>query len=310
MTHYPSQQNQQQGGSYSSFSFPFPPPSQMMVSQQQATNPQSTGQSVDYRSYGSLSNQNSQSSSSPLLPVYYFASPPYLPRPSSYQQQLMQQQQQQHDMRQSMGNQYSVSHLLHHPMSSEDHHGIESMYKMTHQSNSGLSTLASLASGPTPLTPVPRKGKSSVVTVQPKADTMKKKEGLEESAQRIISLLQTRGKMIFKDIHETLGIDYRRAYDILNILLTTTLISKMGKKRENKLPFIYQDGTALPEPVELRDVLSEAQREEDQNTILKHRIALLEEELEKEEATPKFFSQLKERDPTAAGDALYKDLII
>ena len=51
-----------------------------------------------------------------------------------------------------------------------------------------------------------------------KADPLKKKEGLEESSVRIISLLQTRGKMIFKDIHETLGIDYRRAYDILVII--------------------------------------------------------------------------------------------
>ena len=47
------------------------------------------------------------------------------------------------------------------------------------------------------------------------SDPMKKKEGLEESSVRIIGLLQTRGKMIFKDIHETLNIDYRRAYDIL-----------------------------------------------------------------------------------------------
>ena len=61
------------------------------------------------------------------------------------------------------------------------------------------------------------------------------------------------------------------------------MITKVGKKRENKLPFIYQDGTPLPEPVEIRDIMNDIQREEELNATLKQRIALLEEELGKED---------------------------
>jgi hypothetical protein len=107
-----------------------------------------------------------------------------------------------------------------------------------------LNTLASLASDNTESQNNDYKFKTSIHDSKSKrkskVDILKKKEGLEESSARIIKLLQSRGKMIFKEIHETLSIDYRRAYDILNILQTTSLITKTGKKRENKLPFIYQ----------------------------------------------------------------------
>jgi len=57
----------------------------------------------------------------------------------------------------------------------------------------------------------------------------KKKEGLEDAADRMLSLLQEKGQMNFKQIHKELGLDYRRAYDILNVLTTTPLVSKRGK---------------------------------------------------------------------------------
>jgi len=87
--------------------------------------------------------------------------------------------------------------------------------------------------------------------------------------------------MIFKEIHETLSIDYRRAYDILNILQTTSLITKTGKKRENKMPYIYQDGVPIPESVDLRDMVDDIRKEEETNRILQHRIAIMERELPK-----------------------------
>eukprot|EP01155_Anaeramoeba_flamelloides_P011105 Anaeramoba_flamelloidesa327218_59.p1 GENE.a327218_59~~a327218_59.p1 ORF type:complete len:213 (+),score=41.58 a327218_59:26-664(+) len=44
-----------------------------------------------------------------------------------------------------------------------------------------------------------------------------KKETLEQCTLRILSLLQKRGQVPFKDIFTELGIGYRRAYDILNV---------------------------------------------------------------------------------------------
>ncbi len=70
--------------------------------------------------------------------------------------------------------------------------------------------------------------------VKPKPRT-RKREGLEDSTRKIIELMMKNGEMTFKDIHDTLDLDYRRAYDILNVLLTTPLIHKKGKKRDTKV---------------------------------------------------------------------------
>jgi len=289
--------------SSSNFSFPFPPPSQNILPPPQQNSSQQPTLDYRYQSMTSSPNTSSSSSSSssqpPLLPVYYFTSPPYLPRPSSSYPQIttlhQPEMRQQYSLQSSMGQ--HMQHGFEDPL--EAHLG-QPLYKLS-QSNP-LSTLANVSQSGG------RKPKASASS-GPKPEVVRKKEGLEESAARIISLLQTKGKMIFKDIHETLSIDYRRAYDILNILLTTTLITKMGKKRENKLPFVYQDGNPLPEPVELRDIMGDIQREEDLISLSRQRISLLEEELVKDEPNPKIFAMLKERDPSTMVDPIYKDLI-
>jgi hypothetical protein len=54
-----------------------------------------------------------------------------------------------------------------------------------------------------------------------------------------------RGRMTFEDIRELAQLDYRRVYDIMNVLQTTPLISKEGRKRDADKPFLFGDGTPL-----------------------------------------------------------------
>mmetsp|Transcript_23236 Transcript_23236/g.39957 ORF Transcript_23236/g.39957 Transcript_23236/m.39957 type:complete len:200 (+) Transcript_23236:41-640(+) len=107
----------------------------------------------------------------------------------------------------------------------------------------------------------------------------KHREGLEEATVRIIRLLQTKGRLLFKDLHEMLALDYRRAYDILNVLVTTPLVSKMGKKRENKLPYMFRNGDALPEPVDLDNLVPQILEEQQAINTIQRRISRLEEAL-------------------------------
>lgn len=135
-----------------------------------------------------------------------------------------------------------------------------------------------------------------------------RREGLEESTSRILQFLQTRGKMPFKDIHKELTIDYRRAYDILNVLLTTPLVTRTGKKRENKLPYVYSDGKPLSEPVSIDRLAIELTARKKLNDLLKLRIARLEEELAKPSIDPSFFQELLELDPNIQQDPMYKEV--
>ncbi|KAJ3437085.1 transcription factor e2f [Anaeramoeba flamelloides] len=116
-----------------------------------------------------------------------------------------------------------------------------------------------------------------------KKNTKIKKESIEHCTIRILRLLQKRGKMVFKDIFTELGIGYRRAYDILNVLLTTPLVHKPGKKRESKMPYIYLDGEPLPEVVDVVNILEQIEYEEKQIDVLSNYVDRLEEELGKNE---------------------------
>ncbi|KAJ6249155.1 hypothetical protein M0813_01755 [Anaeramoeba flamelloides] len=99
-----------------------------------------------------------------------------------------------------------------------------------------------------------------------------------------------RGKMVFKDIFTELGIGYRRAYDILNVLLTTPLVHKPGKKRESKMPYIYLDGEPLPEVVDVVNILEQIEYEESQINVLTNYVNRLEEELGKNEPCKETFT--------------------
>jgi len=210
---------------------------------------------------------NSNSVPSPLVPpsqVYYFSSPPFMhngsmrPHNGTPYTQMNTITTLQHP-----GNNHiesPLTHMLHSvPLDNEAYdQPLQSTFKY-----SAPSSNSNVTKSRSNTTTNNNNNASIDKTKKKKIETLKKKEGLEESSVRIINLLQEKGKMVFKDIHETLGIDYRRAYDILNILLTTSLVTKTGKKRENKLPFIYQDGVPLPEAVELKDILGEVAKEEE-----------------------------------------------
>ncbi|KAJ3423448.1 transcription factor e2f [Anaeramoeba flamelloides] len=128
------------------------------------------------------------------------------------------------------------------------------------------------------------KGSQKKKTTTKKTSEVKpKKETLEECTIRTLELLQLRGQMVFKDIFTELGIGYRRAYDILNVLLTTPLLTKKGKKRESNMPYVYLDGEPLPENVDVRNVLEQIESEEQQIKVLTKYIQRLEEELENDE---------------------------
>ncbi|KAJ3430968.1 transcription factor e2f [Anaeramoeba flamelloides] len=127
------------------------------------------------------------------------------------------------------------------------------------------------------------KGSQKKNTVNKTSQVKPKKETLEECTIRTLELLQLRGQMVFKDIFTELGIGYRRAYDILNVLLTTPLLTKKGKKRESNMPYVYLDGEPLPENVDVRNVLEQIESEEQQINVLTKYIQRLEEELENDE---------------------------
>ncbi|KAG9390272.1 Transcription factor E2F-like [Carpediemonas membranifera] len=105
----------------------------------------------------------------------------------------------------------------------------------------------------------------------------RKREGLEDSTRKILELLMQNGEMTFKDIHDTLDLDYRRAYDILNVLLTTPLVQKQGKKRDNKLPYMFGDGKPVPVSVDVFSLLSDLEEQQRAIMILTMRIRKLQE---------------------------------
>jgi len=236
--------------------------------------------------------------------VYYFSSPPYMQNPSmrpNPQMNTITTLQQGNNHMES-----PLTHLLHSvPL---DHDSFEQPMQSTFQ-YSAPNTKFDPSSGNSRPTMPHNKDVSTDKAKKKKVEALKKKEGLEESSVRIINLLQERGKMIFKEIHETLGIDYRRAYDILNILLTTSLVTKTGKKRENKLPFIYQDGVPLPETVDLKDILGEVAREEEKNRVIEERIGTLEAALASNEQADRLLGQLQDADSSVTTDPAYRELI-
>jgi predicted transcriptional regulator len=242
--------------------------------------------------------------------VYYFSSPPYMPStPRNYSQITTLQG---GGLQTHVGS--PLTQLLHSPLTERDHefdHALSQVGYKFGGTNTSLNALASVASVNNHNKPIALFDDVPQEKSRKKApkDTLKKKEGLEESSLRIISLLQTKGKMIFKDIHETLSIDYRRAYDILNILQTTGLITKTGKKRENKMPYVYQDGAPLSEPVDLRDLLFEIKKEEELNKKLSVRISTMEIQLAKDETASKIAGELQQADSTVREDPSYKELL-
>ncbi|KAJ3430654.1 transcription factor e2f6 [Anaeramoeba flamelloides] len=136
---------------------------------------------------------------------------------------------------------------------------------------------------------VPKKTTNTTISGT-KKNTKIKKESIEHCTIRILRLLQKRGKMVFKDIFTELGIGYRRAYDILNVLLTTPLVHKPGKKRESKMPYIYLDGEPLPEVVDVVNILEQIEYEESQINVLTNYVNRLEEELGKNEPCKETFT--------------------
>ncbi len=68
------------------------------------------------------------------------------------------------------------------------------------------------------------------------------REGLEDATTKLLRLLQIRGQSVFKDVYTSVDIDYRRAYDILNVLLSTDLIKKKGFRMDSSQPYqIFDD---------------------------------------------------------------------
>ncbi|KAG9391099.1 E2F/DP family winged-helix DNA-binding domain [Carpediemonas membranifera] len=54
------------------------------------------------------------------------------------------------------------------------------------------------------------------------------REGLEETTGKVLRLLQVRGRMLINDLISGIGINYRRVYDILNVLQSTPLVNRVG----------------------------------------------------------------------------------
>jgi len=266
-------------------------------------------------SYSSPSAQSHMVHSVQPSQVYYFSSPPFMHQTQpSLRQQTSNTMQQPYSMNTITTLQHPHNHIES-PLTQMLHSvplGNESYEQSLPQSYKFSTPNANTSATLTNTRPITNSNVNTLGTIdkakKKKIETLKKKEGLEESSIRIINLLQEKGKMVFRDIHETLGIDYRRAYDILNILLTTSLVTKTGKKRENKLPFIYQDGIPMQETVELRDILGEIAREEEKNRIAEQRIALLEAALASNEPTDRVLAQLKEVDGNVAADPFFREL--
>ncbi|KAJ4454785.1 hypothetical protein PAPYR_10433 [Paratrimastix pyriformis] len=126
-------------------------------------------------------------------------------------------------------------------------------------------------------------GEAQLSTAKKKKKNSGTKDGLEECTKQILRFLQTRGRATFKEIHEALEIDYRRAYDILNVLMTTPLIRKEGKKRDPGQPYIYVDGTPLREPVDLDKLLALIETEQRSILTMQFRTESLLKELAKPE---------------------------
>ncbi|KAL0236922.1 hypothetical protein PCE1_000319 [Barthelona sp. PCE] len=86
----------------------------------------------------------------------------------------------------------------------------------------------------------------------------KKAVGLEQITKRILAIMQTSGRVSFKEIHNELGLDYRRAYDIINVLLTTPLVSKQSStRRHSENPFVYSDGIPMPEATDVSTLMTD-----------------------------------------------------
>eukprot|EP00013_Stygamoeba_regulata_P010823 CAMPEP_0177678110 /NCGR_PEP_ID=MMETSP0447-20121125/28823_1 /TAXON_ID=0 /ORGANISM="Stygamoeba regulata, Strain BSH-02190019" /LENGTH=179 /DNA_ID=CAMNT_0019187069 /DNA_START=105 /DNA_END=645 /DNA_ORIENTATION=- len=95
-----------------------------------------------------------------------------------------------------------------------------------------------------------------------KVSHMNRKEGLEDSTLRIVKLLQRRGRLVFKEIHRDLAIDYRRAYDILNVLLDNPPGVQAGQAAREQIALLYQDGVPLSEPVDVCTIMDQIRQEQ------------------------------------------------
>ncbi|GIQ81682.1 hypothetical protein KIPB_007162 [Kipferlia bialata] len=125
----------------------------------------------------------------------------------------------------------------------------------------------------------PKRGTGSVVPVvrKPVAVQKRRGEGLEAVTRRIIALMQVNGPMTFDDIHNKCGVDHRRLYDIGNVLMTTPAVTKQGKRRDTKQPFIWGDGRPLPEPVPLETLMFDVEAEQRRIVRGLHELAKLRE---------------------------------
>eukprot|EP00767_Chilomastix_cuspidata_P005407 gnl/Chilomastix_cuspidata/5626.p1 GENE.gnl/Chilomastix_cuspidata/5626~~gnl/Chilomastix_cuspidata/5626.p1 ORF type:complete len:107 (+),score=9.73 gnl/Chilomastix_cuspidata/5626:141-461(+) len=73
----------------------------------------------------------------------------------------------------------------------------------------------------------------------PIAKRSRRREGLKVTTQRVMSLLQTNGPSNFQDIHGTMDIDYRRVYDVLNVLTSTKIVRKTHPRLAIGVPDRY-----------------------------------------------------------------------
>merc|ERR1712063_104511 len=129
-----------------------------------------------------------------------------------------------------------------------------------------------------PSTPPSTESSPDTSPAQPSRKQKGKKEGLEETTVRVVQLLQARGTMLFKDINQTLDIPYRRSSDILNVLVTTPLLCKEGKKRENKYPYVFGDGNTIVggDSVNICHIMEDIDKERHQIAQLQERIKQLQ----------------------------------
>ncbi|KAJ3426666.1 hypothetical protein M0812_26234 [Anaeramoeba flamelloides] len=72
---------------------------------------------------------------------------------------------------------------------------------------------------------------------------------------------------------------YLQTCDIL-VLLTTPLVSKKGKKRENKIPYVFLDGKPLQEVVDIATILDQIETEKKQIEVFNSLNNRLQEEVE------------------------------
>eukprot|EP01087_Luapelamoeba_hula_P005697 TRINITY_DN15755_c0_g1_i1.p1 TRINITY_DN15755_c0_g1~~TRINITY_DN15755_c0_g1_i1.p1 ORF type:complete len:209 (+),score=41.59 TRINITY_DN15755_c0_g1_i1:91-717(+) len=85
---------------------------------------------------------------------------------------------------------------------------------------------------------------------------------LEEHTRRVVEYLQVHGAVQLTTIREELGIDARRSYDIVNVLLETPLVSSKSENKKDQLLQHLDDATVVPEAYNIVTLLDDIRKEQ------------------------------------------------